>query len=259
MGHDSVKQAELAPDWSDDAFLGGRVTLRQRCKGHRAGTDAVLLAASIPRDAEGHAVDVGAASGAVGLMLATRVPAISVDLIEIDRTECALATHNIGANGLIERCRVIEADLLAPEVERERAGLVRESANVIVSNPPFLRADAARISPDADRARAHALPIDGLERWCRSLAWLAASDAMIAIIHRADALSELMQALEGRFGALAIRPILPRADQNASRVIVTGRKGSRAPLSILPSFVLHHANGQFTPDAAALHAGEFHW
>lgn len=259
MGHDSVKQAEAAPDWSDDAFLGGRVTLRQRRKGHRAGTDAVLLAASISRDAEGHAIDAGAASGAVGLMLAARVPAISVDLVEIDRTECALAADNIHANGLSERCHIIEADLLAPEAERERAGLVRESANIILSNPPFLRTDAARISPDADRARAHALPSDGLARWCRTLAWLAAPDALVSVIHRADALGELMQALEGRFGALNIRPILPRADQNASRIIVTGRKGSRAPLSIQPSFVLHQDNGQFTPDAAALHAGEFHW
>ena len=259
MGNDRDQAGILPLEWSEDAFLGGAVTLRQRRKGHRAGTDAVLLAANVARNTEGYVVDAGAASGAVGLMAAARAPFISVDLIEIDPAECGLALHNIAANRLEARCRVIEADLLAPEAERERAGLAKESANLVLSNPPFLRADAARLSPDPDRARAHAMPQDGLERWCRTLAWLTAPDGQLVLIHRADALADLLKALEGRFGALTIRPILPRADQNASRILVTGRKGSRAALTLQPGFVLHRADGEFTDEAAALHAGEYVW
>lgn len=245
------------PDWSDDTFFGGRLTLRQRRQGHRAGTDAVLLAATIPPEARGHAVDAGAASGAVGLMLAVRAPQLSVDLVEIDAGDGALAAHNIAANGLTDRCRILTADLLAPEADREAAGLVKSAAHFVVSNPPFLTAGAARVSPDPARARAHALPEDGLERWCRTLAWLAAPDATLALIHRADALPHVLQALEGRFGDVAIRPILPSADKHASRILVTARKGSRAPLAIKPGFVLHRDDGVFTAAASALHAGDY--
>lgn len=250
-----MNTAEAAPDWSDDAFFGGRLTLRQRRSGHRAGTDAVLLAASIAADAAGVAIDAGAASGAVGLMLALRAPALRVALVEIDSSECALARHNIAANALEDRCRVVEADLLASEAERVAAGLGKGDAGWIVSNPPFLDSAAARLSPDADRARAHALPPGGLDRWCRALAWLAAPDAQLALIHRADALPDILQALDGRFGALALRPVLPRADAAATRLLVTGRKGSRAKLSMLPPLVLHEADGRFTAAAAALHDG----
>ena len=33
-------------DLTEDAFLGGRLRLRQPLKGHRAGHDAILLAAA---------------------------------------------------------------------------------------------------------------------------------------------------------------------------------------------------------------------
>jgi len=250
-----VNATIATPDWSDDTFFGGRLTLRQRRQGHRAGTDAVLLASLVSPDARGHAIDAGAASGAAGLMAALRAPRLAIDSIEIDADDCAMAAHNIAANGLAERCRILNADLLAPEAERKAAGLVKGGANYILSNPPYLTAGAARLSPDPARARAHALPEDGLARWCRALTWLAAPDALLAVIHRADALPDLLYALDGRFGAVSLRPVLPRADAPASRILITARKGSRAPLSILPSFVLHDGDGQFTHEATALHAG----
>lgn len=250
-----MNATHTSPEWSDDAFFDGKLTLRQRRQGHRAGTDAVLLASLIPFDAEGYAVDAGAASGAVGLMLAVRAPRLSVELIEIDPADSALAAHNVVANGLSARCRSVTADLLASEAVREAAGLVKGRAAFVLSNPPFLKADSARLSPDPDRARAHALPADGLAQWCRALTWLAAPDARLALIHRADALPEVLQALDGRFGGIAVRPVFPRVNQHASRILVTARKGSRAPFSIEPGLILHDEDGAFTAEAAALHAG----
>ncbi len=37
------------------------------------------------------------------------------------------------------------------------------------------------------------------------------------------------------------------------RVILRGRKGSKAPLALLPGLVLHEADGRFTPVAEAIH------
>src|SRR3712207_6087045 len=73
---------------TEDALLGGRVRLLQPRRGHRAGTDAVLLAAAVsPGDGE-RVVDLGAATGAVGLMIAARSNA---DLVFVDRDPVLLA------------------------------------------------------------------------------------------------------------------------------------------------------------------------
>ena len=39
------------------------------------------------------------------------------------------------------------------------------------------------------------------------------------------------------------------------RILVSAVKGSRAPLKIAPGFILHEADGRFTPEADALHRG----
>jgi tRNA1(Val) A37 N6-methylase TrmN6 len=83
---------------------------------------------------------------------------------------------------------------------------------------------------------------------------LLAPDGDFVLIHRADALAALLAAVEGKLGALTLLPVHPMADKPATRLILRGRKGSRAPLTLAPPLILH-AGGRFTPRAEALHRG----
>ena len=89
----------------------------------------------------------------------------------------------------------------------------------------------------------------------RAVAALTRPGGRLALIHRADHLGEALGACEGRFGALSVLPIHPRAGEAAHRIILRGIKGSRAPLRILPGLMLHEGAG-FTPLVEALHRGE---
>ena len=75
------------------------------------------------------------------------------------------------------------------------------------------------------------------------------------MIHRADALPAIYAALERRLGDVAVRPVYPRAGEDAIRVLVTGVKGSRAPARLAPPLVLHEADGRATAEARAIHEG----
>src|SRR5262249_60773717 len=74
--------AEHVDAFTDDAALGGRLTLRQPARGHRFGHDAILLAAATPAAAGEGAVDLGAGGGAAGLALAWRVAGLAVRLVD---------------------------------------------------------------------------------------------------------------------------------------------------------------------------------
>ena len=139
-----------------DLFLEGRLRLRQAPRGHRAGTDAVLLAATTPANQQGLILDIGSGAGAVGLMAALRAPAATIGLVEIDPESCALACENIAANSLTARAGVFEADVLSPK-SRRAAGLVDEQAALVLTNPPFHEAHRVRVTPDPEKARAHVL------------------------------------------------------------------------------------------------------
>lgn len=238
-----------------DAFLGGRLVLSQPPKGHRAGTDAALLAAALSPGADDTVFDLGAGVGAAGLALAARVPGCRVVLVELDPAIAALARGNVEANGLSARVAVIEADVTAPARQRTAAGLAPNSAGMVMMNPPFHLPGAVRASPDAYRRQAHVLPAATDEAWIRAAAALLRPGGVLALIHRADALPRLLTALAGRFGDIRLKPVSPRAEAAATRLIVRAVKGSRALPVLLPPLVLHEPPGGFTATAEALHRG----
>lgn len=240
------------PKTTEDAFLGGRLMLRQPRTGYRAGVDAVLLAAAVPGTAR-RVLDAGAGAGVVGLGVAVRITDASVTLVERAPELAEIAAGNAARNGLSARVEVIVADLTAPLSEAQRLAAQRETFDHVVANPPYYVDAGGTRAADPLKDGSHAMARGGLEGWARFLAAMAAPGGTCAIIHRPDALPELLNVLDGRFGGVVVFPIFPRPGASAHRILVQGRKGSRAPLSIAAGLVLHGADGHgFTPAASAI-------
>ena len=243
--------SEAAP--AADALLGGALRLIQPVKGHRAGTDAVLLAGAFGA-VRGRIADLGSSTGFIALALALREPSAQAVLIDKDAEMLELARRNIALNGLGARVSAAHADIFI-SASRAAAGLTPDTVDFVLTNPPFFEGDSSRASPDARRAGAHVMAGGDLAEWIRQGAALLRPGGRLALIHRADALMDVLGACAARLGALVVLPVHPRADETASRILVAGTKGSRAPLSIRPGLVLHGAGGAFTPLAEALHQG----
>ncbi|OYU48617.1 MAG: methyltransferase [Rhizobiales bacterium PAR1] len=234
---------------TQDALYGGRLILRQPEKGHRAGTDAVLLAAAVQPESR-RIADLGAATGAVGLGAALHNPEAGITLLEREPALASLARDNAVLNRM-------QARVVAREVDAFRLGAepdLREAFDCVLSNPPFFDARAIRVSTTPGRASAHVL--DGtLDDWVKNAVTILAPKGHLIVIHRADTLEALLAAFTLRLGEIRLRLIHPDAASPAIRVLVSGKKGSRAPLAILPPLVLHGADGGFLEEAAALHTG----
>jgi tRNA1(Val) A37 N6-methylase TrmN6 len=93
------------------------------------------------------------------------------------------------------------------------------------------------------------MPEAGLGSWCRFLARMARPGGGALIVHKTAALPDLMQALEGRFGGLAVLPLHSFAGESAGRILLGGVKGSRAPFRLEAGLVLHEAENRFTSGA----------
>ena len=244
----------MAETTAPELWLGGTLLLRQPAFGHRAGTDAVLLATAVA-ESTGTLIDVGAGPGAVGLAVARRAPAMQVALVEYNAEMAGLARQNIEINGFLGRVQVFEADVMRP-ASRRAAALVDGQADVVVSNPPFYQTGQVRLSPLATQVAAHVLARGDLARWIAACLALLRPGGTFVMIHRPDALAEILAASQGRMGGIRVLPVFPRSGAAAHRMLVKGRRGSRARLEILPGLLLHEADGSFAPKAAALHRGE---
>jgi len=96
---------------------------------------------------------------------------------------------------------------------------------------------------------AHAASEATLERWLRTAARLLHIDGVVTLIWRADGLADVLAALGKDFGAITVLPVHPKPDAAAIRVLVRATKGNRAPLALLPGFLL--ADDDSKPSAAA--------
>jgi tRNA1(Val) A37 N6-methylase TrmN6 len=234
-----------------DAFLDGRIHVRQPAKGFRSGLDAVFLAAACPAEGSAAVIEAGCGAGVASLSLLARAPGITVTGVEADPALAALAQANALENGFGDRFQAVAADVAAPWSSLE-GQLLREGYDHVIANPPFYAHGRARLSKDGRNARSRAMPGGGLDIWLRFLAAAARPGGTATVIHTAEALPQLLNAFEGRFGGLLVIPLYPKAEAAAIRVILRGIKGSRAPLSIAPGIVLHEADGTPTPAARAV-------
>lgn len=232
---------------SEDAVLGGRLVLRQPLRGHRFGHDAILLAAAVPAHAGEQAIELGAGVGAAGLAMARRVDGLGVTLVEIDPVLTALAQENAVRNGLAPRARTICLDVAASAAAFAAVGLVPESADRVLMNPPFN--PPLNPSPDRGRRMARIASHGTLTVWLRAAARLLRPSGTVALIWRADGLGDVLAALAADFGAITILPIHPKPGMPAIRVLARAAKGHGGSLSLLPGLVLADADGR--PSAAA--------
>ncbi|EJC74011.1 tRNA1(Val) (adenine(37)-N6)-methyltransferase [Rhizobium hidalgonense] len=234
-----------------DAFHRGAFHLLQpKGRGHRAGMDAMLLAALVADDRPVRVADLGAGAGAAGLAVAARLAKAQVVLFERSAEMADYARRSIllpeNAH-LAGRASVVEADVTLTAKARNDAGLIDESFHHVIMNPPFNDAGDRR-TPDALKAEAHAMT-DGLfESWLRTAGAIMIPGGQLSLIARPQSIAEIITACGRRFGGIEITAIHPRPGENAVRILVTGIKGSRARLSLRAPLVMHEEGShKFSP------------
>jgi tRNA1(Val) A37 N6-methylase TrmN6 len=250
----SAEMPAKRSDVSEDAVLGGKLVLRQPLRGHRFGHDSILLAAATAAHAGERAVDLGSGVGAAGLALARRVEGLDVTLVEIDPVLAELAVENIARNGLAGLARAVCLDVAASAAAFSAAGLVQETADHVLMNPPFNAPHNP--SPDRGRRLARTGSRETLALWLKTASRLLRPSGAVTLIWRADGQGEVLAALEAGFGTVAVLPVHPKPGAPAIRVLVRAVKNGRGPLAILPGFVLADADGKPSDEAeTVLRAG----
>jgi tRNA1(Val) A37 N6-methylase TrmN6 len=232
---------DVVTDFTEDAFLGGQLRLKQKRSGHRAGHDAILLAAATEAQAGDRVVDLGAGIGTAGLALGRRVAGISLSQVEIDPELAELARANAAANAIAAETIVL--DVTADAQAFAANGLAPDSVDVVLMNPPFNDPARHRGSSDQTRRTAHVASEETLNAWVHAARRILRSGGALTLIWRADGIEEVLAALSRGFGSLSILPVHGEAGRPAIRVLVRAIKGGRAPTRLLPGLMLNDESG----------------
>lgn len=139
----------------------------------KVGTDGVLLGAWASHSSPASALDIGAGSGLIALMLAQRYEACRVRAVDVDADACKQAWLNARESKWSERIEIEQADIRFFDSERKY--------DLIVCNPPFY--ENALPSPEGKRSIARmeeAMPFSLLSE--RVSALLAPSGVFCVIL-----------------------------------------------------------------------------
>lgn len=237
---------------TDDGFLGSRLQMLQPAKGYRAGIDAVLLAASIPARKGERVLEAGSGVGVASLCLATRVPGVDVCGLELQEDLVRLARENARRNALQTRATFVEGNVGMQVRDLVTQGLEPQSWDHVFANPPFYDPSSNSSSPDASKAQSHLTLGSELGDWVRFACTMVRPKGTVSFIHRADALGDLLSSIRAHLGGIEVFPLWPALGKPASRVILRGTRGSRAPLTLRPGLVLHDRDGRFSEKADSI-------
>jgi tRNA1(Val) A37 N6-methylase TrmN6 len=232
--HSSSTKKITSPPVTDDAVLGGRLKLSQPVTGHRAGHDAILLAAAAPKS--GNALDLGAGVGSAGLALLARGIAERVTLVEIDPALSRLSSENAKRNGFAEHVEAICGDVTS------ELSLAQDAFDLVLMNPPF-NDDTHRPSPDMERATAHSATETTIEDWIAAANRYCKAGGTLTLIHRPEAALPILKSLERRFGAIEMIPVFPKPETAAIRLILRAIKGRKTPAKMLSGIILNNHDG----------------
>jgi release factor glutamine methyltransferase len=161
-----------------------------------------------PLFAEPRIVDVGTGSGAIAVALAHKLPNAHIAATDVPQATLNLARENATRNGVRDRIRFFQGDLLAPVAE--------ERFDIVVSNPPYVpSADRDSLSVevrDFEPGLALFAGEDGLDVYRRLIPAafaVLASSGLIALeigCGQRDAVNSLLS--EAGFGEVELRPDL---------------------------------------------------
>ena len=259
-----TSSANIEPDQSgfsatsENGFHADKFkVLQPRDGGHRGGMDALLLAAALPDKISGILADLGAGTGVAGLAALNLNPDLDLLAVEKNPDLVDLINRTLQLRGNEEfkkRAKACAADVTLSGIERLKAGFGPECVDHIIMNPPY-NTTRERPPQDALKFEAYMLGEGGIDAWFRTAASITRNGGKLCMIYRTQNLGEILACSQGRFGGLEVLPIHSRANEASKRVIVRGTRGSRAPMTVVPGFVVHQEDGSFTPQAKAIFEG----
>ena len=212
-----------------------KITLIQKKDGLTFGTDAFLLAAFMKEQKRAYAVELGAGTGIISLLCAARNRFEHIHAIEIQEDFYDITKRNVQLNELGHKIDVINAD-----VRNIGAATFGREADVVFSNPPYMRTDSGKRNDSDRKYIARHEVCGGIDDFCAAAYRSLKHGGRFYCVWRPDRLSSLMSALR----ANSLEPKLAifvhgDRDSEPSMVLLSCTKGGSEGMRFLPPLFLY--------------------
>lgn len=212
-------------------------------------SDAVLLANLVSATNKDVAVDFGAGSGIISILLAAKTNVKKIYGIEIQEIMAELANKNIILNKLQDKIKIINDDI--KNVDKI---IGKESVSIVVCNPPYFKASAGDISKKEEIAISRTELKCTLEDIIKSGSKVLKYSGKFYIIHKSERLAEVLTLLSNNnLEPKVLTLIYPKKSKQVDTFVVEAHKFGAKGLKI-KELVVYQENGEMTNKAKELYS-----
>jgi tRNA1(Val) A37 N6-methylase TrmN6 len=233
--------------YTNDYLLDKKVKIFQPVDGYRASTDAVFLSSLLDSKKvkkDDTILDVGSGTGAISLCLASRLKDVKITGIDIQKDLVELSNMSSKENGYDSFLTYINTDI------RKKTSLPSGTFSFVITNPPY--SDHDMPSPNESKKLAHNHQDFDLTGWLSFCLKMLKPKGYLLVINRAEAINEIITAIDKKAGSINILPIYSKLGQDAKRVAIIAQKTAKGITKILPPFYTHNEDGSYTDKAQSI-------
>ncbi len=229
-------------------YVNEKITLIQKKQGLTFGTDAFLLASYVKSAPRARAVELGAGTGIVSLLLAARDKLSLIYAAEVQDSFFDITKRNIENNGFGEKVIPLLAD-----IRDIRPADVGGELDVVFSNPPYMKTNSGKRNDADEKYIARHEVMGDIGDFCGAAARLLKFGGRFYVVYRPDRMCELISAMRAHsLEPKAMTFVHADVDSEPSMVLVCATKGGKPDLKISAPLILHDkAHGKGTRELSA--------
>jgi len=227
-----------------DTFFNGRIKVKQDPGGYRFSIDSILLACHAKPRPGDRVVDLGTGCGIIPLILAYREPNLNIFGIELQNELADIASSNVKENHMDSTITIFCKDL--KELKND---MISGPVDLIVSNPPYRKAESGKINPDLQRAVARHEITVCLDDITKTVRRVLRTAGRFITIYSAERITDLLTHLRiSGIEPKSLRMIHSGVTTEAKLILVEGIKGGHPGVKIGPPIIIYDEKGAYTQE-----------
>ena len=201
-------------------------------------SDSVVLANFVKIKKGEKAVEIGAGSGVISILLSAKMPVSKIYAFELQNEMASLAKRNVALNLLEDKIEVINDDIANFQNYVERAGF-----SVVFSNPPYM--NSSNENAREVKAIARHDKFLSCEKLCKMGSALLKEKWRFYLCYPPERLCELFAEMS-KCGLEPKRMFLTENNKKQIKLcFIEAVKGASHGLKILPNLTVNDADGKY--------------
>ncbi len=216
----------------------------QKTDGFCFGMDAVLLSGFASVRQGEKALDLGAGTGIIPILLKAKTKGEHFFALEIQEEMADMARRSVALNRLEKDITIVTGDI------KEASHIFgAASFDVVTSNPPYMNDAHGLKNPDLPKAIARHEVLCTLDDVVREAAKVLKPGGRFYMVHRPHRLIEIITALtKYKLEPKRMKLVHPYIDREANMVLIEAVRGGRSMIKVEAPVIVYKEPGVYTDE-----------